>query len=335
MSDLVVHPVDLEPFRHGGPDDRAAVAAAIDRACRDTGFLVLTGHGVPAPVVDRWMDACGEFFALPVETKRRWIVDDPAANRGYTAVGQEGLAYTRGEVTPADLFEALTVGREDAVGPTFDAVRDSFHPNVWPDHPADLRGAFVAYETALRDVADTVLRAMATALGLTEDWLVERTRNAVITTRALNYERAPGSPDPEPGQMRLGAHTDYGILTLLTADDVPGLEVRRDGRWHPVSVTPGSFVGNIGNIGDLLARWTNDRWSSTLHRVVPPPASATGTVRRRSVARFLDGDPSLTVECIETCVSADHPARYAPVNAGEWLRTKIVGGRTLQVVDQG
>lgn len=332
MSDLAVYPVDLEPFRLGGPDDRDAVARRLDEACRATGFLVLTGHGVPAAVVDRWMEACSEFFALPVPEKRRWIVADPAANCGYTELGQEALAYTLGEATPPDLFEALTFGREDATGPTFDAVRSCFHPNVWPEHPADLREAFLAYETHLRALSHTVLRVMELALGLPPEWLVERNRDAVITTRSINYERAPGAPEPEPGQMRLGAHTDYGVLTLLTADDVPGLEVRRGGAWHPVSPAPGTFIGNIG---DLLARWTNDRWQSTLHRVVPPPAGTDGSARRRSVARFLDADPSLTIECIPSCVTAERPARYGPVNAGEWLTAKIVGGRTRELVDQG
>lgn len=332
MSELAVFPVDLEPFRLGDADQRAEVARQLDEACRATGFLVLTGHGVPASVVDRWLEASSAFFALPLAEKRRWIVADPTANCGYTELGQEALAYTLGEATPPDLFEALTFGREDAVGPSFDAMRAYFHPNVWPDQPVGLRDAYLAYEAHLREVSHTVLRVMELALDLPADWLVDRNRDAVITTRSINYERAPGSPEPEPGQMRLGAHTDYGVLTLLAADDVPGLEVRRDGVWHPVSPAPGTFIGNIG---DLLARWTNDRWQSTLHRVVPPPADADGAARRRSVARFMDGDPSLTVECIPSCVTADRPARYAPVNAGEWLLAKIVGGRTRELVDQG
>lgn len=332
MTELAAHPVDLEPFRLGGPHDREAVAREIDAACRDTGFLVLTGHGVPVEVVDRWVEACSELFALPVEEKRRYVLEDPAANVGYTELGQEALAYTLGEATPPDLFEAFSFNREDAAGPAFDAMRSFFHPNVWPEHPVGLRDAYLDYEAHLRAVSHTVLAAMELALDLPADWMIDRNRNAVITTRAINYERAPGSPEPEPGQMRLGAHTDYGVLTLLAADEVPGLEVRRDGAWHPITVARGTFVGNIG---DMLARWTNDRWRSTLHRVVPPPADATGAARRRSVARFLDGDPSTTIECLPSCTSAENPARYAPVNAGEWLVAKIVGGRTRELVDQG
>jgi isopenicillin N synthase-like dioxygenase len=327
---LVVHPVDLSSFRDGTADDRAAVAAAIDAACRDTGFLVLTGHGVPAAVVERWVDTCAAFFDLPMERKRRYVVDEAAANRGYTEPGREALAYTLGDATPPDLFEAITFGREDAVGSRFDGMGHHFHPNVWPDEPPGMRDAFLAYEAELRRVADDVLRAMAIALDQPETWLVERNEAGVITTRSINYERAAGAPTPEPGQLRLGAHTDYGVLTLLYADDVPGLQVHRGSAWHDVSVAPGTFLGNIG---DMLAMWTNDRWHSTLHRVLPPPSSADGPVRRRSVARFLDGDPSITIECIPSCADADHPARYPPVNAGEWLRTKIVGGRTRALVD--
>lgn len=329
MADLVVHPIDLAPFREG-PDGKAAVAAAVDMACRDTGFLVITGHGVPQRVVEEWVGCCTEFFERPVEEKRRYVVEEPSANRGYTEPGKEGLGYTLGAETPPDLFEAMTWGREDAIGPHFDANRRYFWPNEWPEEPPGMQAAFLGYEAALRHVADQVLRAMAIALDLPEHWLVDKCEGSVITTRAINYERAAGAPDPEPGQMRLGAHTDYGVLTLLWADEVPGLQVQRDGRWHDVLVAPGTFLGNIG---DMLAMWTNDRWHSTLHRVVPPPADADGPVRRRSVARFLDGDPSMTVECIPSCCGPDNPARYPPVNAGAWLQTKIVGGRTREVVD--
>jgi isopenicillin N synthase-like dioxygenase len=325
-----VHPVDLEPFRAGDPADREDVARQIDTACRDTGFLLLTGHGVRAELCAAALDGFDDFFDLPDADKRRWIVPDPAANRGYTPYGQEGLAYTQGETTPPDLMEAYTVGREDAVGPFFDEWRGHFAPNVWPTEPAGLRELYLAYEAALRGVADVVLRAMAIALDLPEDWLVDRCRNAVITTRWLHYQRPTGAPDPEPGQMRLGAHTDYGVVTLLLADPVPGLQVFRRGTWHDVVVPPGALLGNIG---DLLAMWTNDQWISTLHRVVPPPSSTTGPVRRRSIARFLDGDPSTVVRCIPSCCSDERPARYQPVVAGEWLHTKIVGGRTRELVE--
>jgi isopenicillin N synthase-like dioxygenase len=329
---LPVHPVDLEPFRLGGPADRAAVAAAIDAACRDSGFLLVSGHGVPAALCDAVLDGFGAFFDLPQAEKRRFVVADESANRGYSELGKEGLAYSRGEETPPDLFEAFNVGREDARGRDYDAGREFYAPNVWPDEPAGLQSDWLAYETAVRAFADSLLRAMALALTLPESWFVDQLVRAILTTRAINYQRAPGAPDPEPGQARMGAHTDYGVLTVLLADNVPGLQVFRAGTWHDVDVPRGSFVCNLG---DMLERWTNNRWTSTLHRVVPPPRSQAGPVRRRAVARFLDCPPDLVVECIPTCAGPGNPAQYEPVSAGVWLREKVLGSRGRQQPDLG
>jgi isopenicillin N synthase-like dioxygenase len=329
---LPVHPLDLEPFRLGGPADRADVAARLDAACRDSGFLFVTGHGVAQAVCDDALDAWAAFFDQPLAEKVRWVVADDEANRGYSAPGKEGLAYSRGKETPPDLFEAFNVGRERDGGAYYDRWRAFFAPNVWPDVPSGLRAAWECYEDAVASVADVLLRAMAIALELDESWFVERCRNAIVTTRAINYRRAPGEPRPAPAQMRMGAHTDYGILTVLLADDVRGLQVFRADAWHDVATRRGTFVCNIG---DMLERWTNDRWTSTLHRVVPPPATDAGPVRRRSIARFLDCAPDLVVECIPTCVTTDRPARYEPVDAGAWLRAKILGSRGRTVTDLG
>ena len=338
---LVVHPVDLEPFRLGGPADRLEVARRLDEACRDSGFLVVTGHGVPLERGDAALDAFGEFFALPPEEKRRAVVADPAANRGYTQIGGEALAYSRGDATPPDLFEAFNVGRDDTVGEYLDRYRSFYAPNHWPARPGHLSDAWHAYEADVACVANVLLEAMALALGLPELWFVDRCRRAIVTTRALNYERARGAPEPVAEQMRMGAHTDYGIVTILLADDVPGLEVFRDGVWHPVRTPRGAFVCNIG---DMLERWTNDRWTSTLHRVVPPSSDTGGAVRRRSLARFLDCPPDLVVECIPACVPAGEVPHYEPVLAGEvphyepvlageWLMAKLLGGRRRELPD--
>jgi len=327
---LPVHPLDLEPFRTGGPAERLEVARRLDAACRDTGFLVVTGHGVPQPTCDAVLDAFAAFFDLPDDAKRAVVVDDPSANRGYSALGQEGLSYSRGEESPRDLFEAFNVGSEDTEGDYYERHRSFYAPNTWPAEPRHLHDAWRAYDRAVTEVAHHLLEAMALALDLPDEWFVERCEHAIITTRAINYERREGAPDPVEGQMRMGAHTDYGILTVLLADDVPGLQVFRDGVWHDVSTPRGAFVCNLG---DMLARWTNDRWISTMHRVVPPPASSNGPVRRRSIARFLDCPPDLVVETIPSCIDDEHPARYEPVNAGEWLRAKVLGSRALQLPD--
>src|SRR5205085_599452 len=148
-----------------------------------------------------------------------------------------------------------------------------------------------------------------------------------------HYLRAAGAPPPSPEQMRMGAHTDYGTVTMLLADDVPGLQVFTGGEWHDISVPRGTLVCNIG---DMLERWSNDRWTSTLHRVTPPPAGVKGAVRRRSLARFIDCEPDRIVECIPSCCSANDPRKYPPVIAGEWLLAKVLGsrGRVVTTIDE-
>src|SRR4051812_31021328 len=279
MRDLPIHEIDLAPF-HGGDDaDRASVADAFDRAGRDSGFILLTGHGVDPALIDDAFDAWQSFFDLPLEEKLLAVAPPESDGFvGYTAYGAQALAYTAGGESPPDLMEAFSIGREDTTDAFFDDYRDWFPSNVWPARPASLRAAVDALEHALHDVADVVLRAMALALELPEEWLLERAEHALVTTRCNHYLRGPGH-EPLPDQPGLGGHTDYGMVTLLVADPVPGLQVLRGGAWHDVIPPRGSIVCNLG---DMLAMWTNDRWVSTMHRVLPPtPAGLVGGHPRR------------------------------------------------------
>jgi isopenicillin N synthase-like dioxygenase len=327
--EIPVHEIDLAPFRGGDAAGRAAVADAFDRAGRDSGFILLTGHGVDPAVIDDAFAAWQAFFDLPLEQKLRSVAAPESEGlTGYIAYGEQALAYTAGGTSPPDLMEAYSVGREDTTDPFFDTFRDWFPANVWPDHPPELRAASDALELALQDVADAVLRAMALALDLPEHWLVERAERAVVTRTCNRYLRGAGF-EPLPDQPGLGGHTDYGMMTLLVADPVPGLQVLRSGEWHDVIPPRGSIVCNLG---DMLAMWTNDRWVSTMHRVLPPSPDD-GVTRRRSIARFLDGDPSMTIAAIPSCVEPGAVPRYPPVQAGEWLMAKIVGGQKAQPVE--
>ena len=128
--------------------------------------------------------------------------------------------------------------------------------------------------------------------------------------------------------MRMGAHTDYGSITVLLADPVPGLQISDGaGSWHDVVPSEGSFVVNVG---DLLSEWSNDRWRSTLHRVVPPPPGVVGAVRRRSVAWFQQPNHDAVIECLPTCCDAANPPRYSPVTSGDHLLAKLMGPRLLR-----
>lgn len=316
--------IDLTPFREGGAKGKHAVASQIDAACRYLGFLQVVRHGVPWSVCEDLLAAWATFFDLPMSQKMQWVVPDESANRGYSWPGKEALAYSRGEQTPPDLMEAFNVGRREQNDSYYQRHAAFYAPTMWPPVPHDLRETWERYDLAVSSVVDTVLRAMAIALDLAEDWFISRCTHAIETTRAVNYQRHPGAVEPEPGQMRMGAHTDYGILTVLLADDVPGLQVYRANAWHDTPTPKGALTLNIG---DMMAVWTNDRWMSTLHRVVPPPATTLGLQRRRSVARFLDCEPDQVIQCIPSCCGPVNPPKYQPVKAGDWLMAKILHGR--------
>jgi isopenicillin N synthase-like dioxygenase len=323
--------VDLASWRTGGPASRAEVARHVSTACSTLGFFQVIGHGVEPDLLGAMLAANDRLFGLDPSEKRR-LLCPPEVNRGYSPSGAESLAKSLGVVAPPDRFEAFNVGRDvvDESDPAVAAVRDSFlAPNVWPSSPPWIRDVVVAYFDAVAELARTITRIFAAALELPEEFFLERCRHPTETLRMIRYEEAVEAAAPVAGQQRMGAHTDYGIVTVLHADRVPGFElVGPDGRWWPVVPSEGAFVVNIG---DLLAEWTNDRWRSTVHRVVPPPPSSSGPVVRRSAAFFLDGDHDCLVECLPTCTSADDPPRYPPIRAGEHLRQKLGGSRQGRV----
>ncbi|MEM9566410.1 MAG: 2-oxoglutarate and iron-dependent oxygenase domain-containing protein [Actinomycetota bacterium] len=307
------------------PTHRAELAGAIDSVCRTVGFFKIGGHGIDPALIDRLFAVTDAFFAMAEEAKLA-NVTPPEVDRGYTPLGREALSYSVGLDTPPDLFEAFNVGVGELLGvdPSEGVLWAS---NVWPESPPDLRPVWLDYCRALYDLADRLLGIFAVALDLPPDWLQVRADRSPDVLRALNYERRPGNPDPVDGQLRMGAHADYGTCTILLADPVPGLQILGlDGIWHDVTPTPGTFLVNIG---DLLAAWTNDRWRSTLHRVLPPPAGVDGPARRRSFAYFHEANPEVIVEPVPSCVTDADPVRYEPFSVGDHLTGKVVGPRTL------
>jgi isopenicillin N synthase-like dioxygenase len=324
----VIPTIDISRWSTGTQADRAAIAAAVDAGCRTVGFLQITGHAVGAQQIDGLLAAADAMFSCPLDEKLTWVPPTPDINRGYAAKGTEGLSYSIGQQSAPDLFEAFNVGLDDVPErPEYLCRRhDLFAENIWPELP-QVRAQIVSYFDAAASQARQLTEMFALALGVEPTFFADRTTHSTDTLRINHYVRDRGEPDPVEGQMRMGAHTDYGIVTVLYADSVPGLEILGvEGEWHAVTPQPGALLVNLG---DLLAEWTNDRWRSTLHRVVPPPRRVSGPVRRRSAAFFHDGNHDALVECLSTCVTADNPAKYPPVLAGDHLMAKLLGPRTM------
>lgn len=315
MKLLDVPVIDITPFRLGSLPERRAVADAVDRACRDIGFLVIGGHGVDPALIERTRDVSRAFFDLPLHEKQRVARPAPHITRGYIGLHDESLARSRDPAAyGSDLNESLMIGPVDAPPPDVAASGGAhFAPNLWPEQPADLRAVWSDYYRAMSGLAATVMRLFALALHLPEDYFDDKIDHHISRLRVRNYPAQP--VPPAPGQIRAGAHSDYGSLTLLATEDKPGgLQVNNAaGAWVDVPIVPGTFIVNIG---DLMARWTNDTWVSTLHRVVNPPADADGDTRRLSLVYFHNPNHDAAIASLVP----GEPPKYPATSSGEHLR---------------
>lgn len=307
--------IDLAPARHGA---RRQVAEAIDRACRDIGFFAITGHGVPDALVARLRRVAHEFFERPMDEKLAYRHPVIGTNRGYHPVGGETLSKANDATAPPDLKEFFHIGPVDVGDDAYYTSAEGrlhFAPNIWPSRPADLEPAATEYYRAMSQLIRFLMRLAALALDVEERFFDDKVDRSIGTMR-LNYYPAQPVP-PRPGQLRASAHTDYGGFTILSGEDVPGgLQVRtRGGDWIDVPTSPTSFVVNIG---DLLMRWTNDRWLSNLHRVVNPPVAAGHAGARLSIAFFNHPNYDALIECLPS----QGPARHAPVRSGDYRDLK-------------
>lgn len=287
--------IDITPLRSApSSDGHKELGSTIHSACVDVGFFVATGHGIDDEMAALFAVA-RDFFALPEEVKegvdridrygfvphRRWAIDT-----------SRKLADT----------EFIDIGLHDEVEL---AVLAGFGTAVRD------------YQREALDVARMILRTLATALGTEAEFFAARMTDPQCRLRLLHYpEAVPGADGavPVPNQP----HTDYGAITLLATDGVPGLEVKPIGSdWTPVTAPADSLIVNLG---DMLARWSNDVYRSTPHRVVGPPSGD-----RLSIPFFVNPDPGTSIECIPSCVDDAHPCGYVPVTAGDFLASRIDG----------
>jgi isopenicillin N synthase-like dioxygenase len=302
--------------------DPAVVALQIDDACRDVGFFQIVGHGIDPQIENEAWEMAHEFFALPLEDKLAVSIP-PGDAYGYGPFKIERLAASLGDSTPPDLKETFSVGPFTSTpqGLSDPAAAFVYSPNRWPARLPDMEPTFHAYYETMAGLVSRVMAAMAVALGLDAAWFEPFIDRHTSALRALHYPDLAGQ-QVEAGQLRAGAHTDYGTLTLLRQDDaLGGLQLRgADEKWHDVPAVPGAYVVNVG---DALQRWTNDRWRSTLHRVVVPPIDSERKCERYSMAFFHNANWDAVIECIPTCRVDGEPARYARVTAGRHLMDKF------------
>ncbi len=282
-----------------------AAAREVHRACTGVGFFYIAGHGISSDVIEAAAGAARRFFAFPPEAKR-----SVAANANHRGFHAKGDALMYGAIKP-DAKEFYSIGLE--LGPDDPNVRAGEPlrgPNNWPSFMPELRPALYRYFEAMGACGAHLLRVVALSLGLDEAFFVPRYTKPLQRTQIIYYPPQP--PMIEADQFGVAPHSDYGCITLLWQDDNGGLQVMNAASksWIDAPPIPGTLVINVG---DLLARWTNGRFSSTQHRVI----NRSGR-ERYSIATFFDPDFATLIDPRDLGTTAAE-CRYEPVRAGEYI----------------
>ncbi|MEM6382431.1 MAG: 2-oxoglutarate and iron-dependent oxygenase domain-containing protein [Pseudomonadota bacterium] len=300
--------IDITGFGEGDARVDEKLAMEVRSACEDKGFFYVTGHGVPDELIRAMRTQAEAFFDLPLAQKIAISKDLSPCNRGYEPLA----AQTLEKGAPPDQKEGFYAGVEiSETDPRVQARKFNHGPNQWPAALPQFREVSEAYFAAMLAFGNRLMEAMALSLQLPRDYFAGFTTDPMCTLRLLHYppQRANAAPD----EKGCGAHTDFGGLTLLWQDEVGGLEVfDEEAGWIPGPPIPNAF--NV-NLGDMIQRWTNGRYRSTLHRVI----NRSGR-ERYSIPFFYTGNPDHEVRCIETCLADGEEPKYPPITVSEHIQ---------------
>lgn len=292
--------IDVTSLRGEDPDAKLAVARAIGEACRGIGFFYVTGHGIPDALMSKVFAASRQFFAQPRAAKHALSISHSLHNRGYGDLQEEKLDPNGTE----DCKEAFNIGLEFPEGHPDEETRGR---NLWPQLEG-WRGLMLDYFDHCWDLGRLLHRGFSLDLGVEELYFEDKLDSPQAVLRLLRY---PADQAVDEATLGAGEHTDYGNITILADDGVPGLEVRdRSGRWIDAPIPAGAFICNIG---DCLMRWSNDIYVSTPHRVRVPERE------RTSIVFFLDPNP----EALVVPIAAAGESKYPPVTALDYVRERL------------
>ena len=306
--------IDFGRFLAGDAAARRDTARQIGRACRHIGFFFVVGHGVPDELIARTFAEAKRFFDQPAEVKQRISIDRSPCHRGYFSLGGENLDPAK-QTAAGDFKEGLKIGRDlSAEHPLVKAGTPLHGPNQWPDGLPGWRETMEECYAGLTSLGREIMHAFALALDLPEDFFDEKLKGPMATLGPLHYPPQLGRITEQ--RIGAGAHTDFGCLTILAQDETGGLQVQNcAGGWVDAPPIPGSFVVNIG---DMMARWTNDLFASTRHRVINVSKRD-----RYSMPFFFDPEFDTDLTCLGTCQDTGNPPRYPPTTGGQHLLDMI------------
>lgn len=299
--------IDVAPLAGMNPAAQIRVARTLRQACVTTGFFYAANHGIDLTLVNGVLVQAKRFFDQPDATKLRVSMKNSRWNRGFDGIGNQRLDAATGFDRKESYFVGIDYGADH---PLVRAGTPYYGPNQWPDNLPGWRKRVLEYFAAVEQLSRHLMNGIALSLDLPWGYFEPTLSEHVSSLRLLHY---PPHPNADPTrEVGCGAHTDWGAITVLAQDDIGGLEIQLpDGGWIPAPPVSGALIVNIG---DMMQRWTNDRYVSTRHRVLNRTAHD-----RYSAAFFFDPSYHTQVECLPTCCDATRPARYPPITSGEHL----------------
>lgn len=320
MSEILfdeVPSLDLADFTSGDAERRAQFVKQLGDAYQNIGFIALRNHGLSDDLTAKLYAATQKFFALPDEVKQKYENPELAGQRGYVGKGKEkAKGFNTG-----DLKEFYHVGQERSDIPDSDPIKNEYPDNIFPTEVPEFKEITLEAYRKLEAAGKEVLRAIAIHLGLDENYFDDKVKYGNSILRPIHYFPIE-NPDSVPADaVRAAEHGDINLITLLMGASADGLQVlRRDGQWIPITALPEQVVVNVG---DMMARLTNNKLKSTIHRVVNPPRELMHT-SRFSIPFFMHPRSEMDLTCLESCIDEKNPKAYPDATAGEYLNERLV-----------
>lgn len=298
----------LSSYTMGSAAEKNEFVNQLFTGLKEYGFIILKNHNVSPELLNEAYSVMKKLYALPTETKKSYIAAAAGFQRGYTPFGQEHAK----DSPVMDLKEFWHVGREL---PTGHPLKSVYPDNVWPDAVPEFKEIFLKIYRSLEQAGEIMLEALTEPLGLEKDFFAKMTKDGNSILRLLHYPPIPEGVDPRC--IRAAAHEDINFITILPAATTSGLQLLdRDGTWLDIESDPHTLIVDVG---DMLARLTNDVLPSTTHRVINPQDGKNES--RYSMPFFMHAHPHAVLSCLESC--RGNGAKYADITAHDFLMQRL------------
>lgn len=310
--------IDVAKLTQGGIVPEGLIRE-IDRACRDVGFFSVINHGVDQKLIADVFVQMAAFFDCSDEVKEKVAIRKSAHMRGYFS---EGADMSDGIL--GDIKEGFDMASDLPLDDKLVKANLTFYgPNAWPENMPDFKAVMTDYHSQMLAFGMNLLKVFALALKMPPHYFDDKFKKPMAQLRVLRY---PSTDYTRGEPIGAGEHTDFGWLTMIAESDAGGLEIQSSGgSWIKVKPIPNAFVVNVG---DLMSRWTNDRYKATMHRVI----NSSGKLRH-SAAFFMDPDYMASVECLPSCCSDESPARYEKILAGDYMDKRFLETTTFRELE--